>query len=133
MPKPWPTAGLPTIGGTPVIRLEDCVGPMIPVADLDDPAALRERFAVLCGPGAAPGAFRGLPPLVLHRTGGEEGLSARATFQVPASAPMFADHFPRRPVFPGSLLVQMSPRIGRFPGRRNSAARLVLDGNFSPF
>ena len=30
---------------------------------------------------------------------------ARATLQVPASAALFADHFPRKPVFPGSLLM----------------------------
>jgi len=100
--------GFATIDGTLIIRLQDCVGPMIPVADLDDPAALRERFAVLCGPGAAPEGFRGLPPLCLHRSDGEVGQCARATFQVPASAAIFADHFPRRPVFPGSLLMQMS-------------------------
>ena len=100
--------GFATSSGTPVIRLEDCMGPMIAVADLDDPAALRERFAVLCGAGVAPGGFRGLPPLTLHRTEGENGLWARATLQVPASAAIFADHFPRRPVFPGSLLMQVS-------------------------
>jgi 3-hydroxymyristoyl/3-hydroxydecanoyl-(acyl carrier protein) dehydratase len=100
--------GLATINGTLVVRLEDCMGPMIPVADLDDPAALRERFAVLCGPGATPGAFGGLPPLALHRTIGEIGQCARATLQVPPTAALFADHFPRRPVFPGSLLMQVS-------------------------
>jgi 3-hydroxyacyl-[acyl-carrier-protein] dehydratase len=99
--------GLASIDGTLVVQLEDCVGPMIPVVDLDEPAALRERFAVLCGPGAAPEGFRGLPPLSLHRTNGEKGQCTQATFQVPAKAAMFEDHFPRRPVFPGSLLMQM--------------------------
>ena len=99
--------GLASIDGTLVVQLEDCVGPMIPVVDLDEPAALRERFAVLCGPGAAPEGFRGLPPLSLQRTNGEKGQCTQATFQVPAEAALFEDHFPRRPVFPGSLLMQM--------------------------
>jgi 3-hydroxyacyl-[acyl-carrier-protein] dehydratase len=103
--------GSATIDGVPVIRLEECVGPMIPVTELDDPAALRDRFALLCGAGASPGAFQGLPPLALQRTNGEQGQWAQAEFKVPASAAMFADHFPRRPVFPGSLLVQMSLQL----------------------
>ena len=37
--------GSATIDGTPIIRLEECLGPMIPVTDLDDPVLLRERFA----------------------------------------------------------------------------------------
>ena len=98
--------------GRLVVRLLDCLGPMVPLADLDDPQALANRFEVLCGPGAAPGGFRGLPPLALERTAGETGREARATFQVPPSAPFFADHFPRRPVFPGSLLMHLSLQLG---------------------
>jgi 3-hydroxymyristoyl/3-hydroxydecanoyl-(acyl carrier protein) dehydratase len=100
--------GFAAIDGTLIVRLEDCVGPMIPVADLDDPAALRERCEVLCGPGAEPGGFQGLPLFSLHPTDGESGQRTRATFQVPASAAIFADHFPRRPVLPGSMLMQVS-------------------------
>ena len=98
--------------GRLVVRLLDCLGPMVPLADLDDPQALANRFEVLCGPGAALGGFRGLPPLALERTAGETGREARATFQVPPSAPFFADHFPRRPVFPGSLLMHLSLQLG---------------------
>src|SRR5580765_2898856 len=98
--------------GRLVVRLLDCLGPMVPLADLDDPQALASRFEVLCGPGAAPGGFRGLPPLPLERTAGETAREARATFQVPPSAPFFADHFPRRPVFPGSLLMHLSLQLG---------------------
>jgi 3-hydroxymyristoyl/3-hydroxydecanoyl-(acyl carrier protein) dehydratase len=98
--------------GRLVVRLLDCLGPMLPLADLDDPRALANRFEVLCGPGAAPGGFRGLPPLALERTAGETGREGRATFQVPRSAHFFADHFPRRPVFPGSLLMHLSLQLG---------------------
>jgi 3-hydroxymyristoyl/3-hydroxydecanoyl-(acyl carrier protein) dehydratase len=97
--------------GRLVVRLQDCLGPMVPVADLDDPQALANRFEVLCGPGAAPGGFRGLPPLGLERTAGETGRQARATFHVPPSAPFFLDHFPRRPVFPGSLLMHLGLQL----------------------
>lgn len=100
--------GTASVDGKPVIRLENCVGPMLPVEEFDDPQALRARFAVLCGDGAAPGGFGEIPPLAFARNGGEPGKSARATLQVPASAPFFADHFPRRPVFPGTLLMHLN-------------------------
>jgi len=91
--------------GIPVMRLEHCVGPMMPLEQFDDPQALRDRFALLCGDGASPGAFRGVDSLALAHTGGETGQSMRATLHVPVSAPFFGDHFPRRPLFPGTLLM----------------------------
>src|SRR5262249_39874024 len=63
--------GVAHSGGQPVIRLQHCVGPMIPVQEFDDPAALRERFAVLCGAGAEPGGFGGIPQLSLERNGNQ--------------------------------------------------------------
>lgn len=92
-------------GGVPVIRLQHCVGPMMPLEEFDAPQALRARFALLRGVGAVPGIFGGLPSFRLDHTDGEAGRSRRATLQVPTSAPFFGDHFPRRPVFPGTLLM----------------------------
>lgn len=94
------------VNGVAVLRLNECVGPMLPVGDLDDPEAMRARFQLLVGSGVAPGAFAGVPALM-----GEEitfGADPRvsAVLRIPAEAPFFADHFPRRPVFPGSLLMQ---------------------------
>jgi len=99
--------GAATIEGASIIQLEDCVGPMIPVTELDDPDALRKRFALLSGQGVPAGGFPGIPPLPFQLVGGEQGISVRAAFTVPSSASFFADHFPRRPVFPGSLLMQV--------------------------
>ena len=74
---------------------------MLPVEDFDAPEALRERFELLRGGGAAPG------PLPRRRADAastsridDAGRAMRATLHVPATAPFFADHFPRRPVFP---------------------------------
>jgi 3-hydroxyacyl-[acyl-carrier-protein] dehydratase len=97
---------------TAVIRLKDCVGPMVQMADFDDPQKLRARFEELCRTGAAPGGFPGLPQLMLERTGGDPGRCASANFQVPSQASLFADHFPRRPVFPGSLLMHLTLQLG---------------------
>jgi 3-hydroxymyristoyl/3-hydroxydecanoyl-(acyl carrier protein) dehydratase len=98
-------SGTASVEGRTVIRLSGCVGPMVPVADFDDPQALQDRFALLCKQGATPGAFGGVPALELERANGEPSQSAHAILQVPAQAPFFADHFPRRPVFPGTLLM----------------------------
>jgi 3-hydroxymyristoyl/3-hydroxydecanoyl-(acyl carrier protein) dehydratase len=97
--------GSASVDGVPVLRLTHCVGPMVSMEEFDDPVAVRARFGVLSAEGARPGGFAGLPPLIVERTGGESGKVARATLCVPASARIFADHFPRRPVFPGSLLM----------------------------
>jgi 3-hydroxymyristoyl/3-hydroxydecanoyl-(acyl carrier protein) dehydratase len=103
--------GTASVNGAPVLRLHNCVGPMLPVEEFDDPQALRDRFALLCANGAAPGAFQGLPAIALENLNGESGHFARATLTVPNEAPFFKDHFPRRPVFPGSLLMQFNLQL----------------------
>ena len=96
------------VEGILAIRLRHCVGPMLAVEEFDDPAALRARFGLLCNGGATPGGFGGLPTFPLERTGGESGQRVAATLHVPTHADFFADHFPRRPVFPGTLLMNAS-------------------------
>jgi 3-hydroxymyristoyl/3-hydroxydecanoyl-(acyl carrier protein) dehydratase len=98
-------SGEATSQGRRLIELVDSLGPMLPVAEFDAPEALRARFAVLRGAGAAPGRFRGVSPLPVHVTESAPGVSLRARLDVPASAPYFNDHFPRRPVFPATLLL----------------------------
>lgn len=98
--------GIASVDGQPVLRLHNCVGPMLPVEDFDDPQALRDRYAVLNSVGAARGAFLGLPDLAPEDVILADGTTMRANLQVPMEAPFFNDHFPRRPVFPGSLLMQ---------------------------
>jgi 3-hydroxymyristoyl/3-hydroxydecanoyl-(acyl carrier protein) dehydratase len=98
-------SGSARVGGSTVIELIDCLGPMLPVEEFDSPEALAGRFELIRGSGAKPGAFHGVVPLRLVRTGGEAGRSATATLHVPEAAPFFGDHFPRRPVFPATLLL----------------------------
>lgn len=103
--------GAAEVEGERVIELRHCLGPMLPVADFDAPESLRERFRLLCGEGAPAGRFHGVaaPPLDALET--DPGRSARATLRVPQSAPFFADHFPRRPVFPATLLLDSQIRL----------------------
>ena len=97
--------GWAEVGGRRVLELDDCLGPMLPVGEFDAPEALRERFALLHGAGAPPDRFHGVavpnPEAIAHVA----GQSLRAILKVPVAAPFFADHFPRRPVFPATLLL----------------------------
>jgi 3-hydroxymyristoyl/3-hydroxydecanoyl-(acyl carrier protein) dehydratase len=101
-------SGFACVDGSPVVRLLDCVGPMVPLDDFDAPEAVRARCDILRTIGATPGGFAGLPALALERGECEPGHVARAILRVPSGAPFFADHFPRRPVFPGTLLMHAS-------------------------
>ncbi len=98
-------SGTARAAGMTVLRLSDCVGPMVPVEEFDDPQLVRARFALLNAGGAESGVFEGVPAPDLDRAAGEPGQCARTVLRVPQAAPFFADHFPRRPVFPGTLLM----------------------------
>jgi 3-hydroxymyristoyl/3-hydroxydecanoyl-(acyl carrier protein) dehydratase len=104
-------SGTASINGNLALRLQHCVGPMVPLKDFDDPQAVRERFTLLSGSGVAPGGFGGMPSLVLEHTARECGQWLRARLQVPRAARLFSDHFPRRHVFPGSLLMEMKLKL----------------------
>jgi 3-hydroxymyristoyl/3-hydroxydecanoyl-(acyl carrier protein) dehydratase len=98
-------AGRATSADALALELVDCLGPMLPVADFDSPTALAARFELLCGAGAPPGRFHGLPVPQIVRGAGVPGESLTAVLQVPAVASYFADHFPRCPVYPATLLL----------------------------
>ena len=103
--------GRASIDGRTVIELVDCLGPMLPVADFDDPEAMRARLALLRTAGAAPGRFHGVDPMPVRVAQRVPGVELTADFDVPANAPFFGDHFPRRPVFPATLLLDMQMRL----------------------
>jgi 3-hydroxymyristoyl/3-hydroxydecanoyl-(acyl carrier protein) dehydratase len=117
--------GVATVRGAPVLRLEHCVGPMVPLEEFDDPHALRSRFAFLRDSGTNENAFKGVPSVLPQRIAGETGKWIRATIQVPECAPFFADHFPRRPVFPGTLLMHANLHLA-------AALAAELAGNTPP-
>ena len=98
--------GSADVDGVRAVDLIDCLGPMLPAAEFDDPAVLAERFQLLCGAGAPAGRFTGIALPCVARESGVPGMAAVATLQVPAAAPFFLDHFPRRPVFPATLLLE---------------------------
>ena len=124
--------GWARLADTPVLELRRCVGPMLPLEDFDAPEAVRGDFETLCGPGARPGRFRGIEEPDLTLIDRVPGQRLRATISVPVSAPFFADHFPRRPVFPATLLLAAQIRLALRlagetvpPGARLRLARMA--------
>jgi 3-hydroxymyristoyl/3-hydroxydecanoyl-(acyl carrier protein) dehydratase len=87
------------IRGERAIELVDCLGPMLPLEDFDDPRAMAERFALLVDGGASPHRFPGVQRPAIVRDGNT------ARLDVPQRAAFFDDHFPRRNVFPATLML----------------------------
>jgi 3-hydroxymyristoyl/3-hydroxydecanoyl-(acyl carrier protein) dehydratase len=100
-------SGKAFIDGRLALELVDSVGPMLPMDEFDAPEAVRADFHTLIGAGASPGRFGGVPLPDLQELQTTPGERLAATLQVPeaVAAPYFGDHFPRRPVFPGTLLM----------------------------
>jgi 3-hydroxymyristoyl/3-hydroxydecanoyl-(acyl carrier protein) dehydratase len=97
--------------GELVVEIGHSVGPMLPTEDFDDRAAVRERFELLRGPGAPGGQFGGVPEHDIEIIELVPGQSVRGLLRVPREAAFFSDHFPRRPVFPGTLLLDSEIQI----------------------
>lgn len=92
-------------GGDAVIaELARCVGPMLPMDGFDHPDAMRQQYTALRAAPARELIAHALPRPVLadaHPAGPD---AWRGALHVPRDAPLFADHFPRRPVYPATLL-----------------------------
>jgi 3-hydroxyacyl-[acyl-carrier-protein] dehydratase len=91
--------------GVSVIELEHSAGPMLPMESFDAADAMRNRYQLLCGPGAPAGQFPGVPEQDIEIIEEVRGKRLRAALKVPREASFFSDHFPRRPVFPGTMLL----------------------------
>lgn len=103
--------GTASVEGTEVTRLHRCLGPMLPLADFDDPEAVRARFDALCADAVEPAVFNSREWLLaLH----DEDLAdeqCTAVLRVPSHAAFLADHFPRKPVLPATLLFDAQIRM----------------------
>ena len=106
-------SGIGQIDGKDVVQLTGCIGPMLAMKDFDDPQRMKSRFRTLCTGGAQPGQFRGAIPKCQVDDVEWEGEVLKADYTVPESGAFFADHFPRNPVFPGTLLMSLCIHIAR--------------------
>lgn len=97
--------GCARVNGTRLVELKHCLGPMLPMEEFDAPEAVRADFELLCDAGAPAGRFKGVAARAVSVIEHVPGERLRAELHVPQSAPFFGDHFPRRPVLPGTLLL----------------------------
>ena len=106
---------------------------MLPMEEFDAPEAVRADFETADGlrarrAGASPASTRPR----LETTEHSAGERLRAVLQVPEAATYFDDHFPRRPVFPGTLLMdnlstlalQLAGDLPALHGSRLAVARV---------
>lgn len=130
-------SGRALLDGRVALELIDCVGPMLPMEEFDAPDAVRADFNTLRTTGIAPGRFQGVPAPQIEVREHAAGERLRATLQVPPrdGTPYFDDHFPRRPVFPGTLLLDalagLAVRLAReaLPGPAADALMPTQVGN----
>lgn len=114
-------SGTASCDGRVIARLARCVGPLLPLVLFDDPDAVRERLAALRGSGPAAHRPPAAPRPVAEDVRIESDGVRRARLSVPTSAPYFPEHFPRRPVFPATLLAAALDELGA------AAAATALD------
>jgi len=109
-----------SVDGETVLRLENALGPLLPIEQFNDPEELRKRLARIHRPGA---------PAEAPRAGGEAaapfdasfdeilffepGNQAAAVRTLSGSEAFLADHFPRKPVLPLSLLLESLLQLGQ--------------------
>lgn len=98
-------SGRAQASGGELVTLSRSVGPLLPMEAFDDPATVRARFGVLRGARGSGTVLHAsdLAPPDLTEVTTEPG-TAHASLQVPERAAFFADHFPRRQVYPATLL-----------------------------
>ena len=97
--------GRASVDGTPILTLSDTLGSMLDTDQFDDPARLAADFDVLTDQGCASGRFKGVEPPALQTTVHEPGVRVESELRVPDHADFFEDHFPRKPVYPATLLL----------------------------
>ena len=103
--------GKALVDGEPVVKLLNCLGPMVPIDDFDDAEAVRARYKLLQERGADPDAFTGVPVIDFEISRSVLGSELEGRFVIPVEAAFFGDHFARRPVFPGTLLMDLNLRF----------------------
>ena len=106
--------GRALVAGQVVLELSDTLGSMLDINEFDDPQALRADFAQLTSGGREPGAFKGVPSPVLEDIpSANPSQRLDAFLAVPTQAAFFQDHFPSRPVFPATLMLDAQLQLAQ--------------------
>lgn len=106
--------GRALVDGQLVLELSDTLGSMLDINEFDTPEALRADFEQLTSIGRAPGAFKGVPaPVLKDIPGPNDRQRLEAYLYVPEQADFFLDHFPLRPVFPATLMLDAQLQLAQ--------------------
>jgi len=109
--------GVASIDGKPIVELYDGLGPLLPMEDFIHPDVVKQQFALINRPGEKPTTTKKernlcesfvVPALKMmfdHILSWEKGREIVVQKTLSLNDPYFADHFPRKPVFPLSLLL----------------------------
>ena len=100
--------GKASSNGKNCITLQRAIGPLLPIAEFDDKVRIKSIFEMLCDTGIPPRSS--VAPAdyepVVTRGAVEPAVGFTCSLRLPQESPIYADHFPRQPVFPASLLLQ---------------------------
>lgn len=98
-------SGSARVGERLVLELSDCSGAMLPQEEFDDPGCLEQQFQLLQTTGARENRLIQVPAIMpIHVEADASGM-VEADLIIPDQADFFEDHFPRKPVFPATLLM----------------------------
>jgi 3-hydroxymyristoyl/3-hydroxydecanoyl-(acyl carrier protein) dehydratase len=115
--------------GRRIVALSECIGPMLPMEEFDDPGRVAKRFEALRsgkGKGELTSDLLGAIPFEPIETK-ERGV-AYAILEAPKSSLIYAEHFPRKPVLPGTLLLDAEMRLGLSLVGREAAGKEIDRG-----
>ncbi len=100
--------------GRTIAQMQRCIGPLLPLASLEDPDEARGRVQALreSGPLELWSETHERPRALVSAAELQGGNRASATFRIDRDAELFAEHFPRQPVVPASLLIDAMCRLG---------------------
>ena len=109
-----------SVEGETVLRLEDALGPLLPIEQFNDPDELRQRYAGLQSShsparAARPGGESQAPFDVSFDEilAFEAGKKVSAVRTLSGREEFLTDHFPKKPVLPLSLLLESLLRLGQ--------------------
>jgi 3-hydroxymyristoyl/3-hydroxydecanoyl-(acyl carrier protein) dehydratase len=119
-----------SVDGATVLRLENVLGPLLPMEQFNDPREMRERFAKIHVSGDGAEAVQtGEPSTTHYDVSFDEILSfesckkATAVRTISGQEAFLRDHFPRKPVLPLSLLLESLLQLGQ----------MLLEDSGSPY
>jgi 3-hydroxymyristoyl/3-hydroxydecanoyl-(acyl carrier protein) dehydratase len=106
--------GWARLDGETIVELSNSVGAMLPMEEFEASEEARGQFERLLGTGLLPRSFpsrAAYEPEIETRLFERDRLEAR--LRVPDDGALYADHFPRRPVYPATLLLDAQLRLAK--------------------